>query len=351
MKIPALFSPTGAVTTLPAAAYQMYKAAFAAAGAGLVAAGVPSSVVSFLASKQPGPTDVGTRLRVLNSAAGTFSDVAATDLRDINRLKPEIHNVFEGGYKGIIGRRLQVQVDLWHENRKNFVGPLIVETPNVFMDAASLGTYIGTQLAQLVAAGALTAAQAQALAPTIAGALGGVSGSTTAKGVPLGVVNFQEPLSAGADVILAYRNFGNMNVWGSDLGASLLLTDQFSVAGTYSYVNKNLFPRSEVGGVQDISLNAPANKHSVTLNYRDEGLGWGAELRERHVDAFEALAFISAHIKQYTLMDAGVNYRPPSMRNLLIAVNGTNLFNKRHQEFAQGGLIGRLIITRLQVSF
>jgi hypothetical protein len=36
---------------------------------------------------------------------------------------------------------------------------------------------------------------------------------------------------------------------------------------------------------------------------------------------------------------------------VLIAVNGTNLRNKRHQEFAQGGLIGRLIITRVQVSF
>lgn len=347
MKIPAAFSPTQSVTTLPASAALMYKAAFAAAGAGLIAAGVPANLVAYLAGQQPTPAEVGTKLRILNSSAGTFTDVAATDLRDVERLKPEIHNVFEGGYKGIIGRRLQVSVDLWHENRKNFVGPLIVETPNVFMDAASLGGFIAAKLA----AAGVPAQQIQVLAPTIAGALGGVSGSTTVKGVPLGVVNFQEPLSSGADVILAYRNFGNLNIWGSDVGTSLLLTDKFSVAGTYSYVNKNLFPRSEVGGVQDISLNAPANKHSVTVSYRDEGMGWGAELRERHVDAFEALAFISAHIKDYTLLDAGINYRPPTMKNLLIAVNGTNLTGKRHQEFAQGGLIGRLIITRLQVTF
>jgi iron complex outermembrane receptor protein len=347
MKIPAAFSPTGSVATLPAQAASMYKAAFAAAGAGLIAAGVPANLVTYLASQQPTAAEVGTKLRILNSAAGTFSDVAATDLRDVERLKPEIHNVFEGGYKGIIGRRLQVQVDLWHENRKNFVGPLIVETPNVFLDATTLGAFIAAKLA----AAGVPAAQIQALAPTIAGALGGVSGSSAAKGVPLGVVNFQESLSSDADVILAYRNFGNLNIWGSDLGASLLVTDKFSVAGTYSYVNKNLFPRSEVGGVQDISLNAPANKHSVTVSYRDEGRGWGAEVRERHVDAFEALAFISAHIKNYTLLDAGINYRPPSMNNVLIAINGTNLTNKRHQEFAQGGLIGRLIITRLQVNF
>jgi iron complex outermembrane receptor protein len=347
MKVPLAFTGGTTVQTLPAQAALLYKAAFAAAGAGLIGAGVPANLVQYLAAQQPTAAEVGTKLRILNSAAGTFSDVAPTDLRDVERLKPEIHNVFEGGYKGIIGRRLQVQVDVWHENRKNFVGPLIVETPNVFLDAASLGGYIAAKLA----AAGVPAAQIQALAPTIAGALGGVNGSTTAKGVPLGVVNFQESLSSGADVILAYRNFGNLNIWGSDLGTSLLLTDKFSVAGTYSYVNKNIFPRSEVGGVQDISLNAPANKHSITVNYRDEGNGWGAEVRERHVDAFEALAFISAHIKQYTLFDAGINYRPPSMRNVLIAVNGTNLANKRHQEFAQGGLIGRLIITWLQVSF
>jgi hypothetical protein len=39
------------------------------------------------------------------------------------------------------------------------------------------------------------------------------------------------------------------------------------------------------------------------------------------------------------------------MNNVLFAVNGTNLLNKKHQEFAQGGIIGRLIITRLTVTF
>ena len=347
MKVPTLFTQTQAVQTLPANAALLYKAAFAAAGASLIAAGVPANLVQYLAAQQPTSAEVGTKLRILNSAAGTFSDVAATDLRDVERLKPEIHNVFEGGYKGIIGRRLQLSLDLWHENRKNFVGPLIVETPNVFLDATTLGGFIAAKLA----AAGVPAAQIAALAPTIAGALGGVSGSKAAPGVPLGVVNFQEPLSSGSDIILAYRNFGNLNIWGSDLGAELLVTDKFSVAGTYSYVNKNLFPRSEVGGVQDISLNAPANKHSVTIRYKDEPKGWGAELRERHVDSFDALAFISAHIRNYTLLDAGLNYRPPAMNNILIAINGTNLTNKRHQEFAQGGLIGRLIITRLQVTF
>ncbi len=346
MKVPTAFTGTAAVQTLPAQAALLYKAAFAAAGPGLVAAGVPASLVSYLAAQQPTIAEVGTKLRILNSNS-TFTDVLPTDLRDVARLKPTIHSTIEGGYKGIISNRLQVSLDVWHENRKNFVGPLIIETPNVFLDAATLGGFIAGKLAAI----GVPAATIGALAPTIAGALGGVSGSTVARGVPLGVVNFSESLSSGSDVIVTYRNFGNLNVWGSDLGAELLLDRGFSLQGTYSYVNKNLFPKSEVGGVQDISLNAPANKHSFTVKYRNESNGWGGEVRERHVDGFQALSFISGNIKPYTLLDAGISYRPPSLNGVLIAINGTNLLDDRHQEFAQGGLIGRLILTRLQVTF
>ncbi len=347
MRIPAAFGGTPS-TPVPASAALLYKAAFGAAGATLIAGGVPANIVQYLAAQQPTGAEVGTKLRVLNSVNQTFTDVSPTDLRDVERLKPTIHNTIEGGYKGIIGGKLQLSLDVWHDNRRNFVGPLIVETPNVFMDATTLGGYIAAKLAAIN----VPAQQIAVLAPTIAGALGGVSGGTgAARGVPLAVVNFNEDLSNGSDVILTYRNFGKLNVWGSDLGAEYLLPMGFSMAGTYSYVNKNLFPKSEVGGVQDISLNAPANKHSFTVRYKNEDHGWGAELRERHVDAFDALSFISAHIKNYTLLDAGVNWRPTFLNNVLVAVNGTNITNKKHQEFAQGSLIGALWITRLQVTF
>jgi hypothetical protein len=35
----------------------------------------------------------------------------------------------------------------------------------------------------------------------------------------------------------------------------------------------------------------------------------------------------------------------------LIAINGTNILNEVHREFSLGSEIGRLIITRLQVTF
>jgi iron complex outermembrane receptor protein len=261
---------------------------------------------------------------------------------------PTIHTTVEAGYKGIIANRLQLSLDVWHENRKNFVGPLIVETPNVFLDAPTLGAFLASKLPAL----GLTSAQIAALAPTLAGALGGVSGGTGAAiGVPLAVVNFNEPLSAGTDVIVTYRNFGKLNLWGSDFGGEFLLGGPWSVAATYSYVNKKLFPRSEVGGVQDISLNAPANKHSFAVHYRDDVRGITGELRERHVDGYRALSFIDGEVAPYTLVDANFSIRPAFLNGVMWSIGVTNLMDKKHQEFVQGSILGRLIMTRLQATF
>jgi iron complex outermembrane receptor protein len=365
MKVPLAFTGGTSVQTLPANAALLYKAAVGAAGPSLVAGltaqftalGLPpalaaaqaSGIVQYLGSLQPAPTQVGTKLRQLQSN-GTFKDVAATDLRDVDRLQPTIHTTFEGGYKGILANRLQLSVDVWHENRKNFVGPLTVETPNVFLDAPTLAAFLASKLPAI----GLSPAQIAALAPTLAGALGGVSGGTGAAiGVPLAVVNFNESLSSASDVIVTYRNLGgSLNFWGSDLGAEYLLDGGFSLQGTYSYVNKKLFPRSEIGGgVQDITLNAPANKHSFSVHYRDEAKGFSAELRERHVDGYRAVSFIDGEIMPYTLIDANLSVRPSFLNGVTWSLNGTNLMDKKHQEFVQGSVIGRLIMTRVQVTF
>lgn len=368
MRVGGFPGTTSALT--PAVAAPYYPFAVGAAAPGLVAgltaaftaqgqsaaqaAGTAGAIVNFLGTLRPTPTDVGTKLRVLNTENSTFRDVAPTDLKDIERLKPTIHSTIEAGYKGILGERFQLGVDVWHEQRRNFVGPLIVETPNVFLDAASLGGYLVPRLTAFFQAAGQSAAQAAgtaaALAPTIAGALGGVSeGKTT--GVPLGVVNFQEALSSGSDIIVTYRNFGKLNVWGSDLSGEFLLDRGWSVQGTYSYVNKNFFPRSQVGGVQDIALNAPASKGSLAARYRDDTKGISGELRGRHVASFPVFSFINGTIETYNLVDANVAFRPQVLRGGLFSLSATNLFDNKHREFVGGGRIGRLVMTRLQYTF
>jgi iron complex outermembrane receptor protein len=354
MRVPAAFGGNPA-TFVPANAAALYPALIAgnapALTAGLtgafVAAGLPqqqaagqaAAIVTFLGSLRPTLAQVGTKLRLLNTANATFVDVDPANLRDVDPIKPTINNTFEVGYKGIIANRLQLSIDGWREDRRDFVGPLIIETPNAFMDGPALNGYLTAALGNIPQ---LTPTQRAQIAGLVSGSLAGA---------PVGVVNFSEKLSQGSDIIVTYRNFGKLDVWGADFGAELLLDRGFSLEGTFSYVDKDFFPKEEIGGVQDISLNAPGKKGSMALRYRNQENGWSGELRGRHVSGFPVYSFINGNVGTYNLLDAGVTFRPALLNGAMISVFGTNLLNNKHIEFVGGGEIGRLIMTRLQVTF
>jgi len=224
------------------------------------------------------------------------------------------------------------------------------------MNGNALGQYLGAQLAAFFPTIGVPAAAAGPVAASLAGALPGANPTVACNpaapaGCPIGVVNFDTP-NARNDVIVAYRSYQkNINLWGSDFGGELLLDRGFSVQGTYSWVNKKLFSKTDLGTREDVSLNAPANKHSIALNYRDEPKGVSAQLRERHVDGFNTLAFVGGPVEPYTLLDANLSIRPSFLNGIMWSINGSNLTNKKHREFTQGNLIGRLIMTRVQVTF
>jgi len=89
----------------------------------------------------------------------------------------------------------------------------------------------------------------------------------------------------------------------------------------------------------------------VTGRFNDVPRGVSADLRFRQVASFPVYSFINGTIERYQLLDAGFSYRPPILRGGLWALNATNLLNKKHTEFVGGGEIGRLVMTRMQLSF
>ena len=347
---------TGVIASLTA----VFTAQFIAAGlpanvAAAQAAAVANGTAAFLASRQPTAAQVGTTLIIPGVPGAPAFPVAPSQLIDIDRPLPTIHNTIEAGYKGIIANRLQLSIDLWHESRKNFVGPLQIETPLVFMNGTALNAYLQSQLAAFFPTIGLPAAAATPVAASLAASLPGANPTVACNpaapaGCPIGVVNFDTP-NAGNDVIVAYRGYQkSINLLGSDLGAELLLDKGFSLQGTYSYVNKKLFSKADLGTREDVSLNAPANKHSFAVNYRDEARGLSAQVRERHVDGFNTLAFVGGPVEAYTLVDANLSVRPSFLNGVVWSLNGTNLLDKKHREFTQGNIIGRLIMTRVQVT-
>lgn len=282
----------------------------------------------------PAPTkaSVQSNLAVLDPTAKTFKPVLAADVLDVEGLQRSHTNAYEAGYKGLIGSRLQLSVDAWFENRRNFIGPSLVETPNVFLDSATTAAYLSNFL---------PAANAQAIA-------GGLAK------VPLGTIAPDHPLTntPGADIIVTYRNYGKLDVWGSDFGGEFLINDLFSVLGSYSWVNRDLFPRAEVGGLSDVTLNAPANKASVAARYRDQHLRRGAELRLRTVAGFPVASGVySGEVESYTLLDGNVDFTIPRARGVQFSITGTNLLNEMHREFVGVPELGRLVLTQLKFTF
>lgn len=284
----------------------------------------------------PNGTQVGTVMRTLNPTTRAFNTVS--DVSDVPEQRPQINNTAEIGYKGFIANRLSLGLDLYYSRIEHFISPLFVATPSVFLERASLAAYLVSQ--------GFSAFQAAQLAAAIAG----IDGSPSVTGIPLGTVTPVSTVGDPYDIFVTYRNFGTVDLWGADLGASFLATDQLRFTGTYSFVNKNFFPNRD--NVADIALNAPMNKATLSANYRDDRRGFSVELRGRYVDLFPMTSGVYVGtVKDYTLMDANVTYGLPFLPATEVSLSATNLFDKRHQEFVGAPELGRLVVGRIRKSF
>jgi iron complex outermembrane receptor protein len=279
----------------------------------------------------PNSTQVQTVLAQLNLTTFAFQPVAASQVRDVEPLRPTITNTYEVGYNGLLGNRVRFAGDVYYEKKNDFVGPLIVETPNIFYERTSLQTYLSNFM---------PAANAQALAAAISQ-------------IPVGTVTpTNSALSNDSDLVLTYRNFGDLDRWGADVAFDALLTERWSLNGSFSWVNKNFWSQSEVGGISDVTLNAPKSKATLGIAYREQPTGFTIDLRGRYNGPFRmnSGAFIG-QIDSYTLLDLSAAYRFPFAQNTVLSLNIQNVFDDRHREFIGAPELGRLILTQLAVTF
>ncbi len=178
--------------------------------------------------------------------------------------------------------------------------------------------------------------------------------------VPLGsVVPEQVPVSNPTDIYVTYRNFGDVDFFGLDLGLTLLLTDQFSVSGSYSLqcgwidsdnTCENFFPNLD--NIGDIALNAPRNKATLAGNYRNARVGLRAEVRGRYVDSYPVSSGVfEGQITSFTLVDANVSYTLPFQTATEVTLTATNIFDDKHQEMVGAPFLGRMLMLRVTQSF
>jgi iron complex outermembrane receptor protein len=342
---------------VPARAALLWAVAVGAVAPSLAALPPPLNQLATILPLVPAPTtQVGTQLRVLNLTSRTFIDVGESQVTDIERLKPSITNTFEAGYKATIASKARLSLAGWYERRNNFVGPLIVETPNVFLDRATTIAYL-TAAFQAAGLGALAGQAATQVGTAMAGISGSSATGTT--GVPLGTVvpNDGNPLTARPDLFLTYRNFGNVDLFGADLALDYVADSHWSLGGTYSWVSDDFFPQAEVGGLSDVALNASRSRGSGTVRYRDDPNGWGGEVRFRYVKGFPVNSgvYVTAPgttTDTYGVIDAQATWRPPiRTRNMLITATVQNVFNKAYATFVGVPQLGRLFLSKVSYTF
>lgn len=311
----------------------------------------------------PPSTQVATQLRLLNPTSKTWTDIRPVQVRDIERLKPTISQQIELGYKALLANRFQISVDGWYERKRDFGGPLIVESPNVFLDTPSLIPYLTDVFTQ---AGVPNAAAVAAQLGTGMGGISGGTGTAGTTGIPLGtVVPNTSPLTDKSDIFLTYRNFGNVSLWGADLAMDMLFGNHFSVAGGYSFVNKDFFSKTSLGDAPtDIALNASKSKGSITAAWRDDPEGWSVEGRFRAVKGFPVNSGVYMSdpdprdpnrlqaSDSYAVIDLQGSWRLPfGSRNALLSANIENLFNTHYATFVGVPKLGRVLLTKLTYAF
>ncbi|UCF21476.1 MAG: TonB-dependent receptor, partial [Gemmatimonadota bacterium] len=129
-------------TSLPLDATLMWDALV-----GIIAGEDPEIGALLAQMDAPDAAQVGTVIKELNPTTQSFDPVS--DVADIPQMKSSITNSLEVGYKGLIGERLLLGVDLWYSSIKDFLGPLLVETPSVFMEVNSLRDHLFAEAQRL----------------------------------------------------------------------------------------------------------------------------------------------------------------------------------------------------------
>lgn len=217
-----------------------------------------------------------------NGEGFSVTEIDVTTNEEVGRytvdpLKVEKIRTIEGGYKGRINQKLFIDVNAYYNWSQDFLSPAIQAAPDRdFFDHDNN--------------------PATAVIPRI-------KGYVTDRGdQPLGEITTVAPLAngqSGADVILTYVNFGNVNTYGADFSATYAFTPMLTGSFNYSYFGYDIDDTdlsndgNRDGRVDenDLPINTPAHKIGVGLNYT--GKKWFVSAFGRWVQAYDFFSGIN----------------------------------------------------------
>jgi len=299
-------------------------------------------------------------LAFLNTSTGQVNISQYRDLVDVEPLKQTVTQTFEVGYKGIINEKLLFTVDGYWTKRDNFVGPLLMETPFVIVPnlandltaAIAAGIANNAQLAGALGQFGVSSQQAAGLLVALAG------DALPSAGTPVAIVQPQENnpgVGNTPELMLTYRNFGQVSFYGADAAFQYLASDQLSFFGSASLVSDDYFDEDELdesGTGLELALNAPTLKGSAGFKYNFAS-GLSINAAGRYTDGFPVLSGpYVGDLDSYFLMDVGAGYDMSSFQpGLRVDVQVSNVLDNMHREFIGAPQMGRMGQARLTYSF
>ncbi|MEZ4885812.1 MAG: TonB-dependent receptor [Chitinophagales bacterium] len=291
-----------------------------------------------------------------------YKPVSPTSIEDVAKIKNTTTQSYELGYKGIINNKLTVFGNLYYTHISDVISPLQIMTPNVFLEPNSVsqslvnGIFYNLQNPENgPLLDILTQLLDQADGSTIP-IVGNSNGSgidelvtlltTSAASIPLGTVsptNENNP-----NMVFSYTNFGDISLWGTELGFLYEASDRWLINGNYAHMSKDLF-EGEKGEV--LSLNAPKNKVNIGARYHfNSGLNIGSQFRWQNAFHLQSGIYIG-EVPAYQVVDLNLGYTFPGSKGTYLSVSIQNLLNEVHQESVGAPQLGRLTMVRLSHTF
>ena len=165
--------------------------------------------------------------------------------------------------------------------------------------------------------------------------------------VPTGTVAPDQ--NATDDIVLAYRNFGDVDLWGADFSAQIIMTQEWSMTVTGSYVSDEFFVFEDEA---EIALNAPTVKGAIGLLYDNARVGFDTGIRARYTDGFPMDSGVyRGDVESYGVLDFNIGYVLPSMRGARLSLIVNNILDNLHQEWVGAPEMGRMAMLRVEYAF
>ncbi len=289
---------------------------------------------------------------------------------DVPPLEQTTTQTIEVGYKGLINNNILFAIDGYWTNKKDFIGPVLLESPFVYINPGEFGTDVAMGLGQLFVTtddpqvqGLLQNLGLSGLTPTdVATILGTVvAGGTITEGgwTRFAVVAPDQELrtedrqtTANIPALASYRNFGNIDYWGIDASLQVLATDEITLFANVSFIDSNDFFEKEDLESNEVvlkpALNAPKFKAKLGGSYRLRG-GLSVSASARYVDEFPVNSGpFRGLVDSYFLVDLGAGYDfQQSVPGLRLDFSIQNVADNEHYEFVGAPQIGRMGLLRL----